>query len=385
MGIGSAKLGINGVACILVLHFYAFALQIPALTVGTTLAMLGMLLLRGVHARFELRGVVVLAVASMLLFAPAFLKPWHGFSPIYYGLSSLVSLGIASLVTRDAETLRLAYVRVYWATAALLCALLALNNGSREPLGEVIPGASTNGIPAYLIVMQIGLTLSSYASVQRLPLISPLMTFFIAFMGNGRGSLVVATLLIVGTLALGVLGGRHSSFSRKACIAAGVATLAGLAVAYGDLVFEYVLSHTKLSVGLVDANRGTILAQYIAKLDAYTLLAGASYDGTLISEVYNNNPHIAYVRAHSFFGLLYTMLALFSPALVLLGRGSLWVKAIFIYFIALAVVRAASEPVLFPTLLDMVYFSWFFLYFRRKRATAPRLTAKEATTDAATV
>jgi hypothetical protein len=43
------------------------------------------------------------------------------------------------------------------------------------------------------------------------------------------------------------------------------------------------------------------------------------------------------------------------------------------YFIGLAVLRAASEPVLFPTLLDMVYFSCFFLYFRRRRAVQPPL------------
>lgn len=383
MGIGGGKLGAAEVTCILTLHFYAFALQIPALIIGTTLLMLGMLLLRGIHARFDVRRLLFLGAASVLMFAPAFLKPWHGFSPVYYALSSLVSLGVANVITRDVEVLRLAFVRLYWATAALLCALLAMNEGSPEPLGELIPGSSTNGIPAYLIIMQIGLSLSSYASLQRLPLLSPLMTFFIAFMGNGRGSLVVAALLIAGTLALGVLGGRHSSFRRKAWIAASVATLAILAVVYGDLAFEYVLRHTKLSVGLEDRNRGAILVQYLAKLDAFTVLAGASYEGTLISDVYNGNPHIAYVRAHSFFGLFYTILALFSPALILPGRGSLWVKAIFIYFLTLAVVRAASEPVLFPTLLDVVYFSCFFLYFRRKRATATQPAVTEGASHVA--
>jgi hypothetical protein len=372
-GLIGGKPGTGVVALILAMHFYAFALQRPVFIVGTTLVMLAWLALRGLHVRFGLSSTLLASLLWLVLFAPAFLKPWHGFSPVYYAFASLVSLGVANVVTHDPEIMRRAFVRLYWTTVALLSVVLYLNAGSREPFAEVISGSSTNGIPAYLIVMQIGLTVSSYASRQRLPLFSPLITFYIAFEGNGRGSLVVAALIIAGTVGLGLLGSKHSSFRRKVLISAGVAALAGLAAIYGNQAFDYVLAHTKLSVGLADANRGAILWQYVGKLDAYSALAGASYEGTLVKEIYNDNPHIAFIRAHSFFGLGYTLLALASPLLIFLGRGSLWSKVVVTYFIGLAVLRAASEPVLFPTLLDMVYFSCFFLYFRRRRAVQPPL------------
>ena len=42
--------------------------------------------------------------------------------------------------------------------------------------------------------------------------------------------------------------------------------------------------------------------------------------------------------------------------------------------IGVAALRASSEPVFFPTLLDFFYFSWFLMYLKHARPSAVRAT-----------
>jgi hypothetical protein len=125
----------------------------------------------------------------------------------------------------------------------------------------------------------------------------------------------------------------------------------------------------------VDTNRLEIWDHYTRKIDGFTFLFGADYAGTVIEYEYRGNPHIAYIRTHSFFGLPLTLLALVSPGFVLLARKALAAKLVFFVFIGVAALRASSEPVFFPTLLDFFYFSWFLMYLKHAQPSAARPAA----------
>ena len=132
----------------------------------------------------------------------------------------------------------------------------------------------------------------------------------------------------------------------------------------GAGLVEFVTVHTKLSVGLLDTNRLEILEQYWKKIDAASLFLGADYSGTVIEEVYGGNPHIGFIRTHSMFGLPMTVLSLISPVLILVGRKRRPDKIVFFVFVSLGLLRSASEPLFFPTLLDLFYFQWFLIYLK---------------------
>jgi hypothetical protein len=276
-------------------------------------------------------------------------------------------------VTRKPPVVLLAAFRwMYWAAIVAISWVLYTFWGFPEPLGMVIEGSSTNGIPAYLIVLQVSLSLVTYLAHGRLPFVSTLFTFAVAFFGNGRGSLVVAAILIAATLVLNaIVVGRDKPQWRLAFRLGFVVVVFGIAI-WGQELLELVTAYTKLSVGLVDTNRLEIWDQYARKIDGFTLIFGADYAGTVIEYEYRGNPHITYIRTHSFFGLPLTLLALASPFFVLLARKALSAKLVFFVFIGAAALRAFSEPLFFPTLLDVFYFSWFLMYFRHARSDLER-------------
>jgi hypothetical protein len=368
-------LDVTGLVLVMALVLGTFVAQMPAGIVAGTLA-LGVYALasggfRGLRAEHWLLACVVL-----LLFLPAFVKPYHGLSPGFYLLSTVVCFFAARRFSDHDPRVLLAAWRVMFVTALLLvAAVLYIYWGEPEPFGLVIEGSSTNGIPAYLIIVQIGYSLAFFLQHERLPVWPTAATFAVAFFGNGRGSLVVAALLIVLTLLINLFARGQGSRVQRAAFLVFLALLGLLMLRFGGELIELVVAYTKLSVGLVDTNRLEIWDQYAAKLDASSLLLGADYAGTVIESEYRKNPHIAYIRTHAFFGLPVTTLALLSPFLALCIRRAWGHRLVFFGFIGLAALRAASEPLLFPTLLDFFYFSYFFMLFRHAPTSRRTLSA----------
>lgn len=355
----------------------AFATQVPAVIVATA----GLCAVYAWAARSGsglTRNEWMVRAMVCLLFLPAFVKPHHGLSPIFYFLATVAAFSAAMAAARKApEVLLKAFEWIYLAAVVVVGWVAYTHWGEPEPLGMVIKGSSTNAIPAYLIVLQISLSLAAYLATGRLPVLSPFITFAVAFIGNGRGSLVVAALIIAATLLLNVVAPGRGKLHWRLAFLLGLVLAVSSLVLWGEEFLELVTNYTKLSVGLVDTNRLEIWDQYSEKIDGPTLLFGGNYAGTIIEHEYGGNPHIAYIRTHSFFGLPLTLLAMISPAFVLLARKTLAAKAVFFTFISLAALRAYSEPIFFPTLLDFFYFTWFLMYFNYAPGTA---RARAATT-----
>jgi hypothetical protein len=345
----------------MVIVLCAFVSQIPAVIVVGTIALGVYALAVRCFAGLKAEGVLVACVA-MTLFLPAFLKPYHGLSPVFYVFSTFVCFFAAQGFARaDPKSLLAAFRLVFVAALLLISVALYIYWGEPEPFGMVIEGSSTNAIPSYLIIIQIGLSLAFFLVRQRLPVWPTLATFAVAFFGNGRGSLVVAGLMILVTLGVNLFAfGRATRWQRFAFVLC-MLLLSVVMLQHGEELFELLTAYTKLSVGLVDANRLEIWEQYAAKIDPVSLFVGADYAGTVIESEYDGNPHIAYIRTHAFFGLPLTALALLSPVVVLFVRRAWSHRAVFFGFVGLAALRAASEPLLFPTLLDFFYFSFFFM------------------------
>lgn len=342
----------------------AFALQRPVLFVGGFALCAVYVLLAHRRLIFKPRQVLLFLLLATL-FLPAFFKPYFELSPQFYFFNTLIMFLAATALTRHPPEVLLWSLRIsYGCFVALIVVALYIHWGKPEPLGEIIPGSSTNGIPSYLIVVQVGLSLCNYLVHRQLPLVSAFATFVVAFYGYGRGSLVVAAMIVVISLAYDIALWRSAGYRRRAILLLLAAAIAFGLVRYGNELSNLLNAYTKLGVGLIDLNRLEIWEQYLGKIDAWTFLFGADYSGTVIEAMYQGNPHIAYIRAHAFFGLPATLLALLSPLLVFFSKKAWNAKIVFFTFIVMVSLRAVSEPILFPTLLDLYYFSFFFLFFR---------------------
>lgn len=357
------------IALLLIAITLAFAYQATYTFVGGTALCAVFLVIYRRLLRFDAematRGIIVL-----FLLCPAFFKPGHGFSPVFYVFSTAIAFLTALVISRfSAMAIHRAATIVYWFLAALVLMVLAIFWGSPFPFGEVVEGSSTNAIPAYMIIVQLLLCTTSFVVNGRAPILTPLLTFLIAFFGSGRGSLVVGGLIVGGSLIINLFPRNVSPLYRIALIALSLAAMAYLALNIQEL-YEYVAQYTKLSVGVVDENRLGILNDYLATITPVTFFLGSEYEGTLIDILYKGNPHISFIRTHSFFGIFGLLLAALSPLVVFFARAPWSVKFPLGFFVTMAVLRAATEPILFPTLLDTVYFLMIMLFFRARNAAA---------------
>jgi hypothetical protein len=271
----------------------------------------------------------------------------------------------AEAVCRNSPDVLLISLRLIYAASvtAIACALY-LYWSTPDPLGEVIPGSSANGIPSYLIVIQVALSLCNYVVSRRLPILSPVITCAVAFFGYGRGSLIVSGLIAVLSLILNIrLTGSTNRLYKLLSIFLLLVVGTGIAWQF-EQITDLLTLYTKFGLGFVDYNRIEIWQQYLEKIDPWSLLVGADYAGTVIDMQYDGNPHISFIRTHAYFGLPITLLALASPLFILSSRKIVFAKIVFFSFIVVSLIRASSEPIFFPTLLDFYYFLYFFLYFR---------------------
>lgn len=357
---------ISQVALFIALIMLIFTLQRPVALIAGSLLCAGYALYSYWPINIKNSQFIVF-IAILTLFLPGFIKPEHGFSPIFYIFSTVSVFFAAKAISNYSNYVFLAAFRSIYILAILAISfILYLYWGHPEPFGEVIEGSSTNGIPAYLIVFQIGLSLCHFLVRGQLPLLSPILTGAVAFFGNGRGSLVVASIIIVVSFLFNIALIKTENLSRRAIYMFILGLIVFVLFQHGEEWLDLLTRYTKLSVGLDDSNRLNIFNQYIDKLDPWTMLVGSDYSGTVIEYKHNGNPHISYIRTHSFFGLPVTLLAMTSPLLVLLYKKHWKMRLVFFIFISLAALRAVSEPIFFPTLLDFFYFLYFFIYIKQR-------------------
>lgn len=321
---------------------------------------------------------LVLFIFFVIIAALPSLSLAHGVSPFFYLFSS-ISIGAAAYRFSQLPYVDLlkSITCVFWVCIGLILFLWWVNRASLEPLGEVIPGSSTNGIPSYLIVLQVALSITFLLQKGRLPLISPFFTLLVAFLGLGRGSIIVALAIFLSSIGFNVILYYGNSLLLRVLIVLSFTFVIILIFAggfyYGSEYFLAYIESSKFASGVLDPYRGQILQEYIAKVDALGFLLGVDYSGTVIATKYDGNPHIAFIRTHSFYGFFGVFIAIVSPSFVFLSREDVRFKLAGFLLLSLLLVRALTEPILFPTLLDFFYFYCFFIFFKVDSCSQPRL------------
>lgn len=332
-----------------------FTLQSFA-TIALAWLVTGLILLRQLPTLAQARGldrallVIVALVLTLSLPVAAVRNP----TALAHYAVALAMLGAAFLFTRDMDV----YYRA--SRAVLLClqavvGVYLLFAGLRDfPLENMIPGSSSNGITSYLVLLQVNYCVALFLRHRRVAWVTPVLTLAICVVGFGRGSLIAsAAILVLGALYRLLVVRRLRIGLMVVCmLLLLVFTLLG---GWGNLR-TLVEAHTKLGGGIFDQARASIILEYLSRLDAFGLLFGAGFEGTVIDTQFHDNPHNSLIRAHHIFGLAYLLLFLGLPWTVL-GAGRCWRDRLFLFALfSVLVFRAFTETIVFPTLLDLFFF-----------------------------
>lgn len=317
------------------------------------------------HGTFSKNEIFLVLLFSVAIFPSLFFLQ-HGASHYFYYFLTLICFLSASAFSRLGAYSIFIVMRMLFFSYVLFAFLVYyLYRDLAEPFSRLVEGSSTNGIPSYLIVVQVLYSLVYYTVHKRLPALSSLLTLIVALLGIGRGSIYVSLMIVVASifinLIIDVISGKYFSI---------IVLLSALVVGFGfillnlDVLFAFLEVRTKALHGIVDPYRNRIMIEYISSVKWWQVFVGGEFKDTVISSLYDNNPHIAFIRSHAYMGIFYTIFVLLSPLIFLLKTRSYLDSVVFFVFSLFLLLRAFSEPILFPTALDFFYYLIFCFYFR---------------------
>lgn len=342
---------------------FCFAMQsVAATTIALALSML--LLLRHVPALTGATGLdrVLLAVVVLTMTVSLPLAGVRNPTAVAHYFVVVSTVAVAFLVTRDLSDYLRASRAVLLVMQAMIGLYLLYAGLDDFPLENMIPGSSSNGITSYLVLLQVNYCIATYLATRRLAWVTPLLTLAICFVGFGRGSLLAATAICVINLMRFLLSSRRMRMG----LFLGVA-MAALAITVTDgwsAIWLVVESRTKLGGGVYDPARATIIREYVHNMDGTGFFVGMGFDGTAIDTKFRGNPHNSFIRAHHIFGLPYLLVFLALPWLIF-SPGRRWSASVYLFMMfSVLVFRAATETIVFPTLLDVFFFAICFACLR---------------------
>lgn len=198
------------------------------------------------------------------------------------------------------------------------------------------------------------------------------------FSRDYRGKTVSLALLFLVCLASIPLYSRNGIFisvvlffcalwQRSVAVGVFVVVLGFVGVAFGwDYIYELLLSNTNLSAG-VESDRYYIAMDYFNCLDLFSFFVGVDLSSVPMVEEFGGNPHSAFLRLHSFFGVsvFFLIIASIVSFLILLVEKKLLLALVLLLYLFRAVFDIFYLFNLFDYLVFPLVFYWYFRRFRR--------------------
>ena len=224
-----------------------------------------------------------------------------------------------------------------------------------QPLEDIVKDSSSNGITSYLVCLQINYSIAMMVIHRKVSIITSILTLWICVIGYGRGSIIAAAGIMLLNISFFAFSTKLLSV-RMAIVLGSVAFVLYAAQNFG-IIYDYVYSNTKIGSGLYDQERSIIIASYLERIDGLNLLTGVDIRGSIIDRFYNGNPHNSYIRAHMIFGLSYIVAIAVALIMALQKLPDFTTKAYCALAATMLLFRAATEPILFPTPFDFIFYA----------------------------
>ena len=264
---GASKKNIILDALFLILLTVSFSLQTPASIALSYLFFIFYVC----FSSFKLskKSFIIWAILTSA-FSIAALNKNFGITPFFYlaGAPFLI-LSAIKFSSRDLAGILKSLELYYWIFIGAIFVGIAANWDSHEPLEGLIPGTSTNALPSYLIVVQVTYSLTFFLKNGRLPISSSIATLIVAFFGLGRGSIVVAVLILFFSMLTNAF--LYKSLRAVFIFLVGITFLLITYYFYADdinifVLIEQFIANSKFSSGLLDEHRGYMISDYLSKM-----------------------------------------------------------------------------------------------------------------------
>ena len=129
----------------------------------------------------------------ILLCLPAAMSMNHNVTPLFYLLlSPFLCLAAYKIGSNPLPHVKGVISKSYWFFFSAIVLGAAFHWDAVEPIGEIIPGASQNGLPSYLIVLLVAYLITAYSENSKLPISPSVATLVVAVIGQGRAGIIVA-------------------------------------------------------------------------------------------------------------------------------------------------------------------------------------------------
>jgi len=220
---------------------------------------------------------------------------------------------------------------------------------------------SANGVTSFLNIILGVYTALRMKLENKNSLIISLVSLYITIEGYGRGSIVFVLIMIIINLTFIFF---HLKRTQKVFFI-------GICILLMFILFPNIYEiyqSTKLASGF-ESPRIIIFYEYLNKIDSFSLFFGASYENTIIERLYNNNPHITYIRTHHIFGLFYLLgitYMIFEKILYVIFSKKL-VNWMILFILINILIRTITEPLLFPSMFDSLFIVTLFLITKEIR------------------
>lgn len=306
--------------------------------------------------------VILSVVLTMTLTVPIAMYR-NPAAPLHYGIGVLSILTAYAISKFPRDACNAVGVTLFILQIATL-AFLFTTDITELPLDHMIDAGGSNGITSVLILLQAVYAGLSFNIHRKAVAFSSFVTLYICVAGFSRGSILAGAAICLLVLVVYF----HNLKSKRWRLA--VYVLIALlflyfSINYFDDLLYLAQSNTKFSQGFDDMHRELIFREYMGKIDWLTFFIGSDFANTAIQDLYNNNPHSSFIRAHHLFGVLYLIAILFAAFSSVFSSISSGKKidglVIHMAFILIILVRSISEPILFPTPMDFFVFLLIFV------------------------
>lgn len=355
------------------LYIYLYILQLPITIILSYLIATFYVLV--FHKCFKISKLLfqICSIVVVLFLLPV-INFNHGITPLFHLIFLPVLILIATNFSKKSlaelfQTFRaFQYQNIFFVLAGLI-----YHYDDIDPIGSIIPWVSRNGITSVLIVCQIAFTFVTYLYTKKFPLLSLFLVVVISFYGSGRGSIIVSVLLLLFGAILNVF---HSkSYKLKIFTLIFTSGLIFFLNSNSETIIlleniEEGINKTQFGQGYTDEARIGMMDEYVSKLDFYNFFMGASYKDTSIERYFASNPHNSFIRLHSYYGIFGIAALLMVITSILIANKDISVKFTLLILLLLLLFRSYTEPILFPSALDLFFLFIIALYFKKNYFTS---------------
>jgi hypothetical protein len=296
-------------------------------------------------------------VAALIMLVVTMVKADSNFLSSLFFIFSLFSSLCLAILIRDHD---LGWVFITIPLFLFSCFLLylfaVLEFGPTE-FNSVFKGYSRNGVGAVLLALLSGYVWYCYEKKSNPSILLGALALFLMFPLYGRANIVGGAVLFALVLYLNL--GLAGSF----CL--GLLSVLLLTLGF-DPLLNYILGSTNFSAG-IESPRSEMLREYVDQTNV-----GSFFWGTKLSAVdsivdHGGNTHNAFLRAHSYFGLvgIGIILALSVAVLLMLSNGLFVLLVISAVFIA----RASLDIIYLGNIFDYLLLGPFLYFYRPDRST----------------